>query len=205
MINSRRRKTGYFLIIIALILLIAVIFFTSSGKNLFKNIGRSPDPKVEKTDEEKFYEMIEERESLKVYSFDEEAEKKRDWDEDDFKQVARSFVERFGSYSNQSNYSNIEDLEVFMSAKMQDWAKRYVYDLRSSDNYLGEFYGIMTKALVEPEIIKFEPQKSLVEVMIETQREESLGTELPRSFKQSIVISFIKENGEWLVDAATWK
>ncbi len=205
MINSRRRKTGYFLIIIALILLIAVIFFTSTGKNPFKGIGKTPSSEVEKTPEDEFYEMLEERESLKVYTFDEEAESKREWGEEDFKQVARSFAERFGSYSNQSNYSNIEDLEVFMSSKMKNWAKKYVNDLRTNSSYSGEFYGITAKALVEPEVLKFESGKSPVEILIKTQREESVGNELPRSFKQDINIRFIKEGGEWLVDSAVWK
>ena len=51
---------------------------------------KTPSSEVEKTPEDEFYEMLEERESLKVYTFDEEAESKREWGEEDFKQVARS-------------------------------------------------------------------------------------------------------------------
>src|SRR3989344_1894573 len=38
------------------------------------------------------------------------------------KSVARTFAERFGSYSNQANFSNLQDLRSLMTAKMSRWA-----------------------------------------------------------------------------------
>ena len=35
----------------------------------------------------------------------------------DIERMAKSFAERFGSFSNQSNYANIRDLKIFMTKK----------------------------------------------------------------------------------------
>lgn len=35
-----------------------------------------------------------------------------------------SFAERFGSFSNQSNYGNFTDLSIMMTEAMNNWAKK---------------------------------------------------------------------------------
>ena len=42
----------------------------------------------------------------------------KSFNKDDLMRMAASFAERFGSYSNHSNFSNVVDLKVFMSIKM---------------------------------------------------------------------------------------
>ncbi|HOZ53343.1 MAG TPA: hypothetical protein PK142_01535 [bacterium] len=209
MINSSKRKVGYLLIALAIILLILfVVLFLSPDKNPFRTLIdkiTNKTEKIEKTPEEEFNEMIQQKKDSIVYTFDEEAENNRDWSQDDFKQLSRSFAERFGSYSNQSNYGNIEDLEIFMSAKMKKWAQEYVADLRANTQYSGSFYGIVTKALVEPEISDFALDSGQVDVLVPTQREENSSDGEPRVFNQDVKISFIKVGGEWLVDSAIWQ
>ncbi|MDD3711594.1 MAG: hypothetical protein PHP37_03285 [Patescibacteria group bacterium] len=207
MINQNKRKVGYLLIGLAIILLVlAIIFFLSPEKNVLKNLfDRNEKSSEEKTAEELFEEMKAQKEAEIVYSFDPEFESNRDWDEDDFKQIARSFVERFGSYSNQSDYGNIDDLKMFMTAKMKLWADEYVSDLKSEDLDQDKFYGIITKALIEPEVLNFDLASSKVDLMVATQREETTDSQNKRVFSQNIKISFVKENGEWLVDGAFWQ
>ncbi len=209
MINSSKRKVGYLLIALAIILLIlSIVLFLSPDKNPFKTLIdkiTNKTEEVEKTPEEEFNEMIQQKKDSVVYTFDEEAENNRDWSQDDFKQLSRSFAERFGSYSNQSNYGNIEDLEIFMSVKMKKWAEEYVTNLRANNQYSGNFYGIVTKALVEPEISSFAPDSGQVDVLVSTQREETSSDGDPKVYNQDIKISFIKAGGEWLVDSAIWQ
>jgi len=209
MINSSKRKVGYLLIALAIILLIlSIVLFLSPDKNPFKTLIdkiTNKTEEVEKTPEEEFNEMIQQKKDSVVYTFDEEAENNRDWSQDDFKQLSRSFAERFGSYSNQSNYGNIEDLEIFMSVKMKKWAEEYVTNLRANNQYSGNFYGIVTKALVEPEISSFAPDSGQVDVLVSTQREETSSDGDPKVYNQDIKISFIKTGGEWLVDSAIWQ
>lgn len=207
MINQNKRKVGYLLIGLAIILLVlAVIFFLSPEKNILKNLfNRSDKSSEEKTAEELFEEMKAQKEAEIVYSFDPELENNRDWDEDDFRQIARSFVERFGSYSNQSDYGNIDDLKIFMTAKMKLWADEYVSDLKAEDSDQDEFYGITTKALIEPEVLSFDLSADKVELMVPTQREENAGSQDKRIFSQNIKVTFVKEGGEWLIDSAFWQ
>lgn len=209
MINSSKRKVGYLLIALAIILLIlSIVLFLSPDKNPFKTLIdkiTNKTEEVEKTPEEEFNEMIQQKKDSVVYTFDEEAENNRDWSQDDFKQLGRSFAERFGSYSNQSNYGNIEDLEIFMSSEMKKWAEEYVADLRANSQYSGSFYGIVTKALVEPEISSFALDSGQVDVLVSTQREENSSDGEPRVYNQDIKISFIKVGGEWLVNSAIWQ
>lgn len=209
MINSSKRKVGYLLIALAIILLIlSIVLFLSPDKNPFKTLIdkiTNKTEEIEKTPEEEFNEMIQQKKDSIVYTFDEEAENNRDWSQDDFKQLGRSFAERFGSYSNQSNYGNIEDLEIFMSSEMKKWAEEYVADLRANSQYSGSFYGIVTKALVEPEISSFALDSGQVDVLVSTQREENSSDGEPRVYNQDIKISFIKVGGEWLVNSAIWQ
>ncbi len=208
MINQNKRKIGFLLIILAIILLILfVLFFLNPEKNIFQGIFNR-EPKVEqgdKTPEQIFEEeRVRERDEF-IYSFDQETEFGREWDEDDFRQISRPFVERFGSYSNQSNYSNIDDLKIFMTSKMRDWADDYIRDLKVSAPVEQEFYGVTTKSLLEPKITEFDLDESRVELLLTVQREESFSSKPSNIFSQDIKVIFIKEGGEWLVDGAFWQ
>lgn len=209
MMNSKKKKIGYLLIFLAIILLIlAVLFFLMPDKNPFKGLVdriTQKTEKKEKTPEDLFNEMLEEKKSKIVYSFNESDESSREWNENDFKQIARPFAERFGSYSNQSDYGNIEDLKRMMSSDMRKWADEYVANLRNNVKYSGEFYGIVTRSFLEPEISAFDPSSGKVEVMVLTQREETSTLTEAKVFDQKIKITFIKEGGEWLVDEAIWQ
>lgn len=207
MINANKKKIGYLLIALAIILLLLSVFiFLQPDKNPFKKLIDSikSGQEKEKTEEEKFNEMIQEKKESFIYTFDEESEKNRDYNENDFKQLARSFAERFGSYSNQSNYGNIEDLKILMSSKMKIWANDYVKELRNNNSYSGSFYGITTKSLIEPSLNNFSLESGKVEVLLSVQREE-ISTSEPKLYNQDIKIVFIKESGEWLVDEAIWQ
>lgn len=119
-------------------------------------------------------------------------------------QIAVNFAERYGSYSNQSNFSNILDLKYFMSVKMANWADGYVDEQRAS-NYNEIYYGTTTKAL-KSELIKFEDALGIVAINVSCQKREASGS--ASNFKiyyQDLLIKFIKENGAWKVDDAIWQ
>jgi hypothetical protein len=206
MITINKRKIGIFLIVAVVIIIIIVVVFSllpegSGLKNLFNN----KTTEETKTPEELFNEMQAQKESEKNYTFDAEAEQNREWTQNDFKQIARSFAERFGSYSNQSDYGNIEDLDSLMSSDMKIWANGYVANLKANSNSTDNYYGIITKALIEPEITNFDLNSNRVETVVSTQREETLIDGQTKNFKQDIKIVFIQEDGKWLVDSATWQ
>jgi len=206
MFNFNKKTIGVLLIVLAVILIaVLLLFFLNpkdfSFKKLFKGDNQT---EIQKTAEEEFNEMQKEIKESKVYTFDQDVENNREWNENDFKSIARSFSERFGSYSNQSDYGNITDVYDWLSSDMKEWADSYINNLKANTNYSGTYYGITTKALIEPLINNFNPNSNRVEVLVKTQREEVSASNESKIYDQDIKIVFVKENSEWLVDEAIW-
>lgn len=202
-----KKKIGLILAIIILLLLALVFVFFLFPQATWRNWFKTSQPSGEQgqTMEEKFDEEQAQKERDKVYDFDPLLENRRDWNENDFKSIARSFAERFGSYSNQSDYGNISDLYGLMNSDMKNWADSYVNDLKADNSYSDGYYGIVTEALIEPRIDNFKPESGRVEVTASVQRKEIFASGETKVFDQDIKVSFAKENGVWLVAGAHWQ
>lgn len=123
---------------------------------------------------------------------------------EDLKKISFSFAERFGSYSNQSNYGNIEDLKTLMNTDMRIWIDSWLKTLRAVD-YSGSYYGVSTKALTG-EVMTFSRINGEASILVTTKRRESretLGNYT--EFMQDILINFVKESGEWKTSGAFWQ
>lgn len=203
--NQKNKKIGKILIIVLIVLIFvfAYFFFLKNGKKF--NIKNPVDNKEVMSEEEKFIEMKEAEKNKIIYTYDEELEKSRQWSEEDFKKMAGAFTERFGSYSNHSNYENIVQSKEFMTKKMREWADAYLMELKNNSEYSGEYYGMITNVLVSPQIENFLPESGKVEVLVSAQRFETSGAEQERVFDQDIKVTYAKEGGEWLVDGAFWQ
>ena len=130
---------------------------------------------------------------------------KQEVKEEDLKRMASSFVERFGSYSNHSNYSNIASLKIFMTKKMQDWADNFIADIKANKEADSIYYGITTKA-ISVEVTNFNNTLGFAELLIKTQRQKSIATmDNAISDFQDIIIKFVKENNQWKVNSAYWQ
>ncbi|MBN2853928.1 hypothetical protein JXK06_00095 [Patescibacteria group bacterium] len=127
------------------------------------------------------------------------------FNETDLEKRAKAFAERFGSYSNQSNYSNFSDLEIFMTKSFADWSKSYVEELRDNAPSYKTYYGITTRAL-GVEIIDFDESKGRAEINVLTERSESSDNiNNLEPYQQEITLKFNKIGSDWLVDAAYWE
>jgi hypothetical protein len=126
--------------------------------------------------------------------------------EDDLMRIAASFAERFGSYSNQSNFSNISDLKLFMSANMQTWADNYVNLQKQKNSATNIYYGITTKAVSE-EVINYDDDLGQAKILVQTRRREAISStnNTNNVFDQNITILFTKDRGAWKVDSAVWQ
>ncbi len=123
--------------------------------------------------------------------------------------VARSFVERWGSFSTESNFGNVEDLYASMTPTMRSWATTYVVDQRKAQAGNTSFYGVTTK-VVRAEVL--EQSDSKIRFKITTQRTETKGTHLPTgqagapvSAYQDMEVALLKQGDAWFVDGAWWK
>ena len=124
--------------------------------------------------------------------------------EEQLKRTASLFIERFGSYSNQSNFSNVSDLKIYMSDKMKDWADDFVKK-NNIDRDISVYYGITTKSISQK--IEFVDQDlGQASILVNTLRRESGGNlSEDSSFYQEALVKFILEKGFWKVDSANWK
>lgn len=124
----------------------------------------------------------------------------------DLERMAASFAERFGSYSNHSNFSNIVDLKVYMSKKMEQWADSFVFEQRKEGLSDAIYFGITTKAVSE-EVKDFDDDIGSASILVFTRRREYTGStsNISNTYDQNILIDFVNERGAWKIDAATWQ
>jgi hypothetical protein len=120
--------------------------------------------------------------------------------------MASVFVERFGTYSNQSNYSNIIDLKMFMSEKMKIWADSYIADMRANQDKDVLYYGISTR-VVNEEMDLLDEEFGEARIIVRTRRQEATGFtgNTAESFSQDIIVNMTKENQSWKIDSAFWQ
>jgi predicted small secreted protein len=198
-----RKRLGIFIIGTALIIVIVIAVFMYMS-NQKQKAANTVVPVQTELDPNKLREEALNNKPESEYSFDSNAEKNRVWNSEDLRKMALSFAERFGSYSNQANYGNIEDLKIFMTPKMQDWADSYVAGLRQQDKDSSVYYGIFTTAITG-EVKRFDDKAGTAEILVATQRREMAGTSEAKVFSQNVLIVFEKIKGEWKASSATWQ
>lgn len=119
------------------------------------------------------------------------------------KPVAIAFVERFGTYTNHSNFESIRGLNSIMTTLMVSWTTDiYLPKLEKEHAPDGFFYRITAKA---PVVQVLESTDNTAKIKVTSQREEQIGTEKPRVFLQDILLDLVNENNVWLVNAAYWQ
>ncbi|PIR13825.1 hypothetical protein COV49_00900 [Candidatus Falkowbacteria bacterium CG11_big_fil_rev_8_21_14_0_20_39_10] len=201
-----RKALGILIILVGLIIIAGIIYFIFFYNSNKEEVESQPLP-VKQTEESVQTEnkLPEEKTSLPdVKKPATAAPIQRDVNGEELKRMAGSFAERFGSYSNHSSYSNIYDLQIFMSENMKSWADKFVSDARAKQKPGDIYYGISTRAIHE-EINNFDDEAGRAEIIVNTQRRESTGTMgNNNTFYQDVSINFIKENSLWKVDSAYW-
>ena len=121
-----------------------------------------------------------------------------------FDDLALPFAERFGSYSNQANYANLEDLLPFMTETMQIWAKEKIA-VASAGEIPTLYKGVTTRALSQL-VISLDEKKGVASVKVSTQWKELIGTSTNfKVYNQDLLITFAKDDTAWLVDSAVWQ
>ena len=197
-----KRYIGIIIIITGLVLILAIIYITffhnfASDTEVVEetpitNNQEEETPQVIVPSQEEIEESVSNRTSQSVTI-------------NDLERIASSFSERFGSYSNHSDYQNIKDLRIFMTDSMKNWADSYVADQIRNQTDSTIYYGITTKA-VSVEMTSYDEDEGTAQARVETQRRESTGVMANSSVSyQAISINFKKVDGMWKVDGAYWQ
>lgn len=114
--------------------------------------------------------------------------------------IARSFVERFGSYSTDIDYLNVDDVKSLATAALSTQLDILLTDARNDPDT--GYYGVSTKVLTIDSVTQTETTASFD---ITTQRIESFDTPANTSSRnQDIEVTLIKNGNRWLVDGYTW-
>lgn len=119
-----------------------------------------------------------------------------------FTALSRSFAERYGSYSNQSDFSNIKELYPFMTASlraaMQELIEREGASLAPQQDYVG----VTTRATG---VRVISTSSTRAEVLVNTQRSESVQDQPDRVYYQNLKLTLVTEGGQWKVDNVVWE
>ena len=217
----QKKIFGFIIILIGIALLagIGYVFFAGDyffkttgdvGGNVVINDSKSDEtPKVVNISEDQINfaqgETDEDPREIMINDFD-ITKKEYQIGKKDLTRIAGSFTERFGTYSNQSNLSNVSSLKIFMSLKMKKWSDDFVKAQKEKKYDSSIYYGITTKS-VASEVREFDDDLGVANILISTRRREATGTmnNYSNIFTQDILIGFVVENGAWKVDSAYWR
>lgn len=125
-----------------------------------------------------------------------------DAEKDEISALSKAFLERLGSFSSQSDFGNITDLEIFMTEKMRMWARQTVDSERAKKRDSEKYYGITT-IVVGHDFVDYKFGNDSTSLTLHARRRESDG-KTEDSYNQDAVIKVIKEDGVWRVDSVEW-
>lgn len=115
--------------------------------------------------------------------------------------LAQTFTTRYGSYSNESDFANLLDVQGLMSASFAAATQKTIDAGMTPSGY----YGISTQVL-KVTVDAMDDTAGTAQASVTTQREEAKGTPQNQTVVyQTLVLTFVKENGTWKVDSASWK
>jgi hypothetical protein len=202
---NQRQKLGLLIILVSLLLIFGIIYFIFMREPAVPTVNPDepivPVVQLPKEPDTSTTTPSDRPRNHQLYDITQEEE--HQINSSDIAKIANAFAERLGSFSNQSNYSNFEDLNIFMTASMRTWALGYVDKMRADNPYDGNYYGITTKAIAN-EITQFNDQEATAEIIVSTQRREIRMDGGENNFDQDLRLTFVKENNQWLVDGAYW-
>lgn len=206
---ENRKKVGLLILIIAfLILAIIIIMFIKNTKSSVDNPPIVPPitggANLETAANVPLAPTSTPGDAPRNYqTYDVSKEEPHKLNANDAAKLSSLFAERLGSFSNQSDYGNVTDIKIFMTKTMQDWADKYVTDLRAQ-KYSGVYYGIITTALTT-KVLSYDEKAGKTKIEVQTERRESNADVLSPVYLQKMTLDLVKVNEEWLVDGAFWE
>ncbi len=117
--------------------------------------------------------------------------------------LALSFAARYGSSSNQSAFSNLSDLEVFMTDALIERTRQYVAAEIAKPSDTSKYSGVTTTA-VAAEFKTLDDAAGTAQATVKTKRQETAADGSLKNYDQSLALALKKVNGEWKVDSAEW-
>lgn len=121
-------------------------------------------------------------------------------DEEITRALARSFTERYGSFSNQNEFENLERLMVYMTSKLRNETQNFIDSQEGKDNSV--YFGVTT-SVISLNVDKMEEKRAVV--LVATRRRESKEGSATTVSSETARVVMVKDSGEWLVDKFDWQ
>lgn len=113
--------------------------------------------------------------------------------------TSRIFVERFGSYSSESDFQNITDVLSLATPTFQ----AQLQNLANTQQLGDEYYGVSTFVISSKVTAETETTMTL---LVTTQRREAIGAPGNTSTRyQDIEVNLEKVGEDWLISGYTWQ
>jgi hypothetical protein len=119
-------------------------------------------------------------------------------------QLAVNFAERYGSSSSQSDFSNLSDLELFMTPELQVSTKQFVVAEQQKPVTSSDYAGVTTKAIV-PTFTAFDATAGTATVTVSTKRQEENASGEIKTYNQNLKLTMKKIDNQWKVHTAAWE
>ena len=185
--NRAKVFTAGLLILIAIILILLFV--------------RRPEPPLEVVEEKETFEvLVDETDGEKPVA---EPQTEEERQADSALTVTGIFVERFGSYSSESNLANIEDVLPLATDNYRRELETLIDQIRA-EGQSQSYYGVTTRVLSK-KLIESDANDGTAVYEVLTQREESYGSVQKSEVRYQSIRVELKQDGDvWLVDGVTW-
>ncbi len=110
------------------------------------------------------------------------------------RQLARLFVERFGSFSNQNQNQHIDEVQSLVTQEMAEWVE-------TQRLTQGSAYSGVTTRVIEHRLDSFQDGEAVVAVGVQEYHE---GVETNTTYRHGTV-RLVKEGDTWKVDGLFWE
>lgn len=112
--------------------------------------------------------------------------------------LARLFVERFGSYSNFSNFENITSMEPFMTDTMKEYANALKKEPQNGQS-VNDYYGV-TSTIISLNTTRFSARQSASISFVALQETQAgLTGEIQTAYRDGR-LELVYRDGAWLVN-----
>lgn len=193
MMTRRKRLILLILILLAFLLLILLLLWFLFARTRSVDV---PQPVVIQQEE---VQVIPTRPTISTQ--EKEAERQVRSTSSDVVSLSKTFVTRYGSYSNEAEFANLKDVLPLMSATFARDTKAFIDSAQTPE----ELYGVTT-SVVTVTVESKDEERGVAQATIMTQREEAVGSPQNTTVRyQEVVLTFVKEDDAWKVDSATWQ
>lgn len=124
--------------------------------------------------------------------------------QEDALQVARTFTERFGTYSNQGGQNQFDDLNLFVTKKMKAWLSDYTKNLLADLKDYEISYVVVSQA-VSARALTMDKAAGRTSALVSVKQTEQTGDEPVKVVNKNLKVELLQSGQRWKVDAVSWQ